>query len=176
MGYAGGEVDEPTYHQLGDHAEAVEVTFDPQRVSYQELLDVYWSHFPASLPPGPRRTRTAVFPRDEVQRSAARAAKKQLRRRIGDQVTTEIAPEATFWPAERLHQKFHLQRVHRELVAELAENFADVDAFLATTAAARLNAYVSGFAGEEGLSEAADELGWPVEELRQRLTVAEAES
>lgn len=163
-GYAGGELQNPTYHHLGDHREAVEVTFDLRRISYRELLDEYWRSFPVSIPPGPSRTRTAVFPRGEAQRRVAEASKRRLRREIGERIPTEILPDADFWPAERMHQKFHLQRVHPELFGELAAG--DVDAFLATTAATRLNAWVSGFAGEAALAEAARELGWDARRRR----------
>ena len=169
VGYAGGSKPAPTYHDVGDHMEAVEVTFDPRRVSYEELLEEYWSSFPTWLEPGPGRVRTAVFPRDEAQLATAERSKRELSRRTGDPVTAEVLPGAAFWPAERMHQKFHLQRTHPELVAELAGSPDAVDAFLATTAAARLNSYVSGFGDEEDLAEAARELGWDVEELRQRL-------
>ncbi len=165
-GYAGGELANPTYHHLGGHREAVEVTFDPRRISYRELLDEYWRSFPVSIPSGPSRTRTAVFPRGEEQRREAEVSKRRLRREIGERIPTEILAGAAFWPAERMHQKFHLQRVRPELVRELAAG--DVGAFLVTTAAARLNAYVSGFAGEDALAAAARELGWDVDRLRRR--------
>lgn len=169
VGFAGGRQPDPTYHDVGDHVEAVEVTFDPRRISYEELLEEYWSSFPTWLPPGPGRVRTVVFPRDEAQRATAERSKRDLRRRTGEPVAAGVVPDAVFWPAERLHQKFHLQRRFPELVVELAESPTGVDAFLATTAAARLNAYVSGFGDEADLAEAATELGWDVDELRQRL-------
>ena len=169
VGYAGGRRAHPTYHDVGDHVEAVEATFDPRRVSYEELLEEYWSSCPTWLPPGPGRVRTAVFPRDEAQRAAAERTKRERRRRTGEPVAVEVVPGADFWPAERLHQKFHLQRTRGDLVEELAGSQSGVDAFLATTAAARLNAYVSGFGDEADLEEAAQELGWDVDELRQRL-------
>lgn len=172
VGYAGGRRPDPTYHDVGDHMEAVEVTFDPRRISYEELLAEYWSSFPTWLPPGPSRVRTAVLPRDEAQRATAERSKRELGRRTGQSVTVEVQPGAAFWPAERMHQKFHLQRTHPELVAELAGSPDAIDAFLATAAAARLNSYVSGFGDEEDLAEAARELGWDVEELRRRLAAA----
>ncbi len=149
--------------------EAVEVTYDPCRISYEELLDVFWGMFPANIPPGPSRTRTAVFPQDAAQAAAAEDSKRSLQWRMRDRIYTRVVPEATFWPAERLHQKFNLQRVHPELVQELAAGWEDVDAFLTSTAATRLNAWVSGFADDAVLAEVADEVGWTVEDLHQRL-------
>ena len=112
--------------------------------------------------------RTAVLARGERQLAVAEASKRRLRRRSGERVSTEIVADGSFWPAERLHQKFNLQRVHPELVRELAAG-SDLDAFLASTAAARLNAYVSGFADETALEEAARQVGWEAEDLRRRL-------
>ena len=169
MGYAGGELAQPTYHNLGEHTEAVEVSFDPGLISYQELLEVYWGSFPATLPSGPSRARTAVFARNDSQLVIAEASKRQLRRRLGEKITTEVVPGTAFWPAERMHQKFHLQRVYPELVGELAEAFADVDTFLASTAAARINAFVSGSADLADLEQAAAALGWETEDLVSRL-------
>lgn len=174
MGYAGGAEPSPTYHDLGGHTEAVEVTFDPARVSYDELLDVYWNSFPFSIPPGPSRVRTAVFARGDDQLATAEASKRRLERRTGERVTVEIVAGGDFWPAERMHQKFHLQRVYPDLVSDLAGG--DVDAFLSSGAAARLNAYVSGFVDASAVREAAADLGWPVEELLARLDAAPLEA
>ncbi len=148
--------------------EAVEVTYDSARISYLELLEVFWRGQPIDIPPGPdRRVDLGLLPRGEQQVALAEASKERWRRAIGA-VYVDLLPDADFWPAERLHQKFHLQRAHADLVGELAAGFADLDAFLASTAAARLNAYVSGFAGEEALEEAAGDLGLGAAELRAR--------
>ena len=77
----------------------MEVTFDPRRISYGELLDVFWGMFPSNVPPGPSRARTAVFPRGDAQREAAEASKRRLRRRTGERIYTEILPDASFGPA-----------------------------------------------------------------------------
>ncbi len=146
----------------------MEVTFDPRRISYDELLERYWNSFPFQLPSGPDRVRNVVIPQTEAQWSKARAAKKRLGKQSGTRVYTEIIPGGAFWPAERKHQKFDLQRMHRELVQELAAG-SDVEHFLASPAATRLNAYVTGFADDAVLHEIAHELGWETEALRARL-------
>lgn len=146
----------------------MEVTFDPRRISYAELLELYWSSFPPQLPPGPGRVRSVVVTRGERQLATAQAAKRRLRRHSGEPVYTEIVPDGTFWPAERMHQKFDLQRVHPELVESLAAG-ADLDAFLASTAAARLNAYVQGFADRSVLDEVAREVDRSVEDIERLL-------
>lgn len=139
------------------------MTFDPERVSYAELLDVYWRSFPFQFPAGPGRTRSVLVTRGADQLAEARAAKHALRRAAGERVHVEIVAGGAFWPAERMHQKFDLQRVHPELVQRLAAG--DLDAFLASTAAARLNAYVAGQADETAIEDAAHELDWAYQDL-----------
>lgn len=167
VGYGGGSHRNPTYHDVGDHVEVVEVTFDPRKISYQELLNKYWGSFPTWLPPVAGRTSSAVLTRGEAQQAIVEAAKRERERRTGEPVYVDVVPEGSFYPAERLHQKFYLQKSRPELVRELARG--DIDGFLGSTAAARLNAYLKGMAGEDALADAAEELGWDVEKLRARL-------
>lgn len=168
-GYAGGTVAEPRYHLVGDHLEAVEVTYDPARIGYEDLLAVFWASHPAAGAPGPSRTREAALWADEEQRRLAVASRRTAERRAGEPVGTAVRPLERFWPAEPMHQKFHLQRLAPGLVAELAPRFGGVDALLATTGAARLNAWLGGFGGDAALAEAAAELGLDGAQLRRRL-------
>jgi peptide-methionine (S)-S-oxide reductase len=168
-GYAGGTVAEPRYHLVGDHFEAVEVTYDPTRIGYEELLEVFWSTHPTAGKAGPSRTREAALYAGGAQCRLALASRRALARRSGERVSTAVEPLGRFWPAEPMHQKAHLQRLAPSLVAELAPSHGGVDALLATTAAARLNAWLGGFAGDEAVDEAAGELGLDAGELRRRL-------
>ena len=117
-GYTGGTTSTPTYEQVCSHttghAEAVEVTFDPSMVSYERLLEVFWSiHNPTTkdrqgLDLG-SQYRSAVFYHNEAQRSAAERVKAQLTKsgRHGRPIVTEITPASTFWKAEEYHQRYH---------------------------------------------------------------------
>jgi peptide methionine sulfoxide reductase MsrA len=168
-GYAGGTLAEPRYHLIGDHLEAIEVTYDPARAGYEDLLAVFWASHPAAGAPGPSRTREAALYDGEGQRRLALASRRAVARRAGERVGTAVLPVGRFWPAEEMHQKAHLQRLAPGLVAELATRHGGLDSFLASTAAARLNAYLGGFAGETALAEAAAELDLDPAELRRRL-------
>lgn len=117
VGYAGGHYDNPSYKDVctgkTGHAEVVEVTFDPARVSYQTLLDVFWdNHDPTQLnrqgPDFGTQYRTAIFFHDEAQREAATASKeaRQSSGRYRRPVVTEIVPATTFWEAEDYHQQY----------------------------------------------------------------------
>lgn len=117
VGFAGGKTEQPSYAQVCSHrtghAEVVEVLYDPAQVSYDQLLDVFWSiHNPTTknrqgLDFG-SQYRSVVFYHDDEQREKAEAAKKML----GDsgkhrrKIVTQIVPEARFWRAEEYHQRY----------------------------------------------------------------------
>ena len=121
VGYEGGSVDHPTYedvctHQTG-HAEVVEVTYDPSRVSYCQLLEVFWAnHDPTTLnrqgPDVGDQYRSVVFYHDADQKAAAEAMKARLETegRFRRPIVTAIEPAATFWRAEEYHQKYLARR------------------------------------------------------------------
>jgi len=121
VGYTGGHKEEPTYEEVcggrTGHAEAVDVTYDPEKVTYEELLDVFFSaHDPTQLnrqgPDVGSQYRSAVFVHDEAQAEAARAAKQALEAsgRHRRPVVTEIVPAGPFWRAEEYHQRFFEKR------------------------------------------------------------------
>ena len=114
VGYTGGTVENPTYEQVcadrTGHAEAVEVTYDPAALSYEDLLGVFWScHDPTQLnrqgPDVGGQYRSAVFSHDEAQRAAAVASRRKLRE-SGHRVVTEITPASVFYRAEEYHQQY----------------------------------------------------------------------
>ena len=117
VGYSGGHTERPTYrevcgHETG-HAEVVQVTFDPARVTYRALLDVFFtSHDPTQLnrqgPDVGDQYRSVVFHHDETQRVEAEAARRhwEASGRWKRPIVTVIEPAATFWPAEDYHQRY----------------------------------------------------------------------
>jgi len=121
VGYMGGTKAEPTYeevcrHDTG-HAEVVEVTFDPDRVTYDDLLRVFWDcHDPTQLnrqgPDIGSNYRSAIFSHSPEQEAAARASleREQMEGRHRRTIVTEIVPAATFWPAEEYHQQYLAKR------------------------------------------------------------------
>jgi peptide-methionine (S)-S-oxide reductase len=121
VGYTGGFTQAPTYedvcsHRTG-HAEAVEVTFDPARVSYDKLLDIFWmNHDPTQLnrqgPDIGDSYRTVIFYHSPEQEAAAVASKKRLEEsgRYKRPIVTEIVPAGQFWDAEEYHQKYFSRR------------------------------------------------------------------
>jgi peptide-methionine (S)-S-oxide reductase len=117
VGYSGGNFAKPTYedvcsHRTG-HAEAVLVEFDPAKVSYDKLLDVFWeSHDPTQLnrqgPDHGSQYRTAIFYFTPEQEAAARASKENLAAtgKLRRPIVTEITKAGEFWRAEEYHQQY----------------------------------------------------------------------
>jgi len=118
-GYTGGDTVDPTYEEVSTgttgHFEAVLVRYDPERISYEELLDVFWRHIDPTDPGGQfydrgSQYRTAVFYADDEQRELAEVSKQALDAlEIFDEpIATLILPAQTFYPAEVYHQDFFL--------------------------------------------------------------------
>jgi peptide-methionine (S)-S-oxide reductase len=117
VGYTGGHSENPSYRQVCSgktgHAEAVRVEFDPESVSYETLLDVFWdNHDPTTRdrqgPDVGSQYRSAIFYHDEQQKKSAEASKAALdsSRGYAAPVVTEIQPAGPFYPAEDYHQRF----------------------------------------------------------------------
>ncbi len=114
-GYTGGNVADPTYKQVceGDtgHAEAIRVTFDPDVVSYDDLLDIYFAtHDPTQLNRQGNdvgtQYRSAIFPQDEEQERKARAGIERANGDQGGRIVTTIEPNGPWYPAEDYHQQY----------------------------------------------------------------------
>ena len=114
-GYTGGTTVNPTYKQVcgGDtgHAEAIRITFDPAKISYDQLLDIYFAtHDPTQLNRQGNdigtQYRSAIFPQDEAQREAAVAGIARANEDHDGKVVTTIEPKAEWYPAEDYHQDY----------------------------------------------------------------------
>ena len=144
VGYAGDPHKlRPTYHDLGGHAEALQVDFDPQAVSFDELLDLFWQSHDAFHRSWSAQYRSIAFFHSPEQEAAVHSSIERLGRAAGRQPATEILPGDTFWPAEQYHQKYRLQH-QRELNAEYRAIYPDFADYVASTAVTRVNGYVSG--------------------------------
>ena len=117
VGYEGGSYQNPSYQDVCSghtgHAEVVEITYDPVRTSYDDLLNLFWTHHdPTTLNrQGPDRGtqyRSAIFYHDESQRSTAEASKERWNRsgRFRGPIVTEVTPASTFYRAEEYHQRY----------------------------------------------------------------------
>jgi peptide-methionine (S)-S-oxide reductase len=115
VGYSGGHTKDPSYGDVCSgstgHAEVVEVEYDPSKVSYEELLEVFWAnHDPTQLnrqgPDVGTQYRSAIFYHTPEQEAAARASKERVQERFEKPVVTEITPVSEFYRAEEYHQRY----------------------------------------------------------------------
>ncbi|HEY9686196.1 MAG TPA: peptide-methionine (S)-S-oxide reductase MsrA [Coleofasciculaceae cyanobacterium] len=117
VGYTGGHLQNPTYQDVctdtTGHAEAVQVTFDPERVTYEALLEKFWTLHNPTTPnrQGPdigSQYRSAIFYHSPAQEAAAHAAKERLEKsgRFPRPIVTEVVPVAPFYEAEEYHQQY----------------------------------------------------------------------
>jgi len=116
-GYSGGHTQNPSYQEVctdtTGHAEVVQVTFDPEKVSYDQLLNVFWTiHDPTQVnrqgPDYGAQYRTAIFFHSPEQEAAAKKSKQALEAsgKLRRPVATEITPAGPFWRAEEYHQRY----------------------------------------------------------------------
>src|ERR1700674_5520920 len=116
VGYTGGQLEDPTYKEVctdtTGHAEAVEVEYDPAKISYDKLLDVFWeNHDPTQLnrqgPDFGKQYRSAIFFHDADQKGPAKASKEALQKSRGysNPIVTQIVPAVKFYEAEDYHQQ-----------------------------------------------------------------------
>ncbi|HTS60122.1 MAG TPA: peptide-methionine (S)-S-oxide reductase MsrA [Terriglobales bacterium] len=117
VGYTGGTLSDPTYKDVctdrTGHAEAVEVEYDPSKLSYEKLLDVFWeNHDPTQLnrqgPDWGTQYRSAIFFTSPEQEAAAKASKERLEKsgRYSQAIVSQIVPASTFYEAEDYHQQY----------------------------------------------------------------------
>jgi peptide-methionine (S)-S-oxide reductase len=115
VGYTGGHTANPTYEQVGDHgtghAETTLVEFDPSKVSYARLLEIFWSSHDSTSgnrqgPDVGSQYRSAIFTFGPEQQAQAIASRDAEQKKLVDKITTEIAPAGPFWKAEDYHQQW----------------------------------------------------------------------
>jgi methionine-S-sulfoxide reductase len=158
VGYTGGTTSKPTYRDMADHSEAIRIEYDPQQVSYQELLTVFWeSHDPTYQTWG-RQYRNALFYNSEDQKLAAEKSLAAISEQTRGAIQTAIEPAVPFTAAEDYHQKYLLRKADG-IATELREIYPEEQAFVASTAAARLNGYLGCNGEPETLAKEVGELG-----------------
>jgi methionine-S-sulfoxide reductase len=119
-GYTGGNEKTPTYEEVSSgrtgHVEAIEIIYDPEKVSYEKLLDIFWKNIDPTQANGQfadigKQYRTAIFYHDDNQLKLAEASREKLGKsgKFGKSIITEILPAGEFYPAEDYHQDYYLK-------------------------------------------------------------------
>lgn len=158
VGYAGGRQPDPTYYDLGDHIETVQIEFDPMITSYQQLLDIFWRSHNPHKPGWLRQYMSAIFFHNTSQENLARETLEREFKKTNREIFTEILPYEKFYMAEGYHQKYYL-RQHRDLVRDYIMIYPDENDFIHSTSAARVNGYVGGHGNLMTLEEEIESLG-----------------
>jgi len=158
VGYAGGTKKNPTYYSLGDHAETIQIDYDPARISYAQLLDMFWKSHQPDRKSWSRQYMAAVFYHSDEQKQLALQTRDCEANRLQIKIQTEIIPAGSFYLAEAYHQKYYLRQVP-ELVKEYAALYPDLDDFIGSTAVSRVNGYIGGHGSSESLQREIASLG-----------------
>ena len=158
VGYAGGTKENPTYYNLGGHSETIQIDYDPTRITYKELLDVFWDSHTPTMQAFSQQYKSIVFYHNEEQKRLALESKEEEEARLGSKIFTEIVPFTRFYLAEDYHQKYYL-RQEATLMKDFDAIYPAAEDFIASTAAARVNGYVGGYGTLENLKQELDSLG-----------------
>lgn len=121
VGYTGGEEQSPTYEEVASHQtrhrEAIQISYDPEKVSYSKLLDLFWENIDPTQTNGQfadqgHHYTTAIFYTSPEQQRAASESKAALEKsgKFSKPIATSIEPASKFWPAEEYHQKYYLKK------------------------------------------------------------------
>ena len=158
MGYAGGSTANPTYHNLGDHSETIQIDYDPAQISYQELLDIFWNSHSPTARPWSQQYASIIFYHNQEQKELAEASRDREAASRGKTIYTEIVPFERFTLAETYHQKYRLQQAPA-LLSEFRALYPQDEEFINSTATARVNGYLGGYGTLAAVEAAIADLG-----------------
>lgn len=142
VGYAGGTKSDPTYRHLGDHTETFQVDYNPEEVSYEELLDLAFDNHNPNRKVRKTQYQNVIFVSDGKQREALKTCLAE-RGIAPDSIGTRVEELSTFYPAEDYHQK-HSLRARDDLIEPFVEAGYEEEELRESPAAAKLNGLASG--------------------------------
>ncbi len=158
VGYAGGVKENPTYHNLGDHTETLQIDFDPSKISYERLLEVFWEEHDPTSRSWSQQYKAVVFYHDDEQKRLADESRNRLAATKGKTIHTEVLPYGRFYAAEEYHQKYYL-RGRRQILKQFQQHYPQPVDLMNSTAAARVNGYLGGYGTSAALAADIDRLG-----------------
>jgi peptide methionine sulfoxide reductase msrA/msrB len=166
VGYAGGTTEGPTYKMIGDHTETIEIDYDPEVISYRELLEIFFdSHNPYSQAYS-RQYASLILYNNSEQQQIAETVKKELEAESGREIKTEIKELDRFYLAEDYHQKFRLQQQ-----VAFRDHYLDqmtMEEFINSPAVTKVSGYITGNGERDNIIQNIGELGLTTE-LQERL-------
>ena len=173
VGYAGGDKPNPTYHNLDGHAETVQIDFDPTRISYEQLLDIFWHSHSPEIRPWSWQYASIIFYHNEDQRKLAEETKFHKEESVKKmKVYTQIMHYTEFFLAEDYHQKYWLQQTP-ELMREYLSFYPNFKDIINSPAAARVNGLLGGYGTFDGTAEELSSYGLSPEGNKLVMVIAE---
>ncbi len=162
VGYAGGSSAGPTYENIGDHSETVQIEYDPAQITYSDLLEIFWDSHDATRTSFSRQYRSAIFYHDEEQRRLALESKARQEAVMDgrDGIKTDIIPAGEFY-----------LRLQDDIVGEFRGMYPELADFIDSTAVARANGYVHGNGAAAALESGIDGLGLSPEAQEKLLDI-----
>ncbi len=150
MGYSGGKSPNPSYKVVDFHSEVVEIDYDPQIISYGELIDIFFEAHNETLRPYDQRVKSLIFYRNQDEHEIAKAKLNQIRLTTpeDESVFTELKAFEIFYLAEEEHQNRSL-KLEVSLYDELTQIFETDERILLSVLASKLNGYIYGYGTEE---------------------------
>lgn len=158
VGYAGGTTRNPTYRDLGDHTETIQIDYDPAKITYEELLSAFWTGHDPAHRGWYRQYASIIFAHNDEQLRLAEDSKARLAKERNSAIHTEIVRYKDFTLAENYHQKHSLQQFPG-FQEELKRIYPAASDFVASTAVARVNGYLGGEGSLEALQKEIDGFG-----------------
>jgi peptide-methionine (S)-S-oxide reductase len=144
---------------MGDHTETFQVDYDPAKISYERLLEVFWASHRPEERPWSRQYMKAVFYHNEEQKRTAESSREQVAAKTGGRVLTRILPATEFYLAEDYHQKYALRRRAPDIAQEYLAIYPRLEDFVNSTAVTRVNGYAGGYGSPEQFRAELDRLG-----------------
>jgi peptide-methionine (S)-S-oxide reductase len=151
VGYAGGTLEDPTYTNLGDHTETLQIDFDPEVITYEELLKIFWDSHDPTAPVYSPQYQSMILTHNDEQLSLALQSRDQQQAEREQAILTVIKPLEKFYLAEDYHQKYYL-RSRSDLEAFLQQAYPEGIDWLNSTSVARSNGIAGGYTSWEELN------------------------
>lgn len=158
VGYAGGLTPNPTYREMGDHSETIQFDYDPNQVTFEALLDMFWKNHNVLRKDRSTQYRSILFLHNNEQKDRALKKKREWEQVLNGEIQTAMVPYSDFFPAEDYHQKYYLKRF-KKAAETLISLYPNHEEFVHSTLTARLNGFVKGYGTWEGLKKETEHWG-----------------
>ena len=144
VGYSGGDLTTPSYNNLGNHIEVFEVDYDPEVISYEQLVELYFVFYDATMRPISLRVKPVIYYRTEEVYNVASRIKQSIEAASSEGIFAVIEPFDIFYLAENKHQLSYLKQ-ESSLYDEITQIFQDEDQLLLSILASKLNGFIPGY-------------------------------